>query len=228
MPDAPIDLPPELGLADWRRRVAELYADVRRIAARDPAAAHRLWRETRELLYRDHPQSPVRPVDRPAFRALHHQYDPSLRFEIMPDPLPWRPSAGDPGTAVTRGVAAGWIALPSSGEEDLRFRAVGRLTLPLPGGPRTLTLFWMEGYAGGLFLPFGDATNGGATYGAGRYVLDTAKGADLGPGRAAGTLVVDLNFAYQPSCAFDLRWACPLAPPENRLDIPIQAGERLA
>ena len=85
----------------------------------------------------------------------------------------------------------------------------------------------MRGYAGGLFLPFRDGTSGEATYGAGRYVLDTAKGADLGGDPAAGTLVVDLNFAFQPSCAFDPKWACPLAPPENRLGARIEAGERL-
>ena len=85
----------------------------------------------------------------------------------------------------------------------------------------------MRGYAGGLFLPFLDATSGDETYGAGRYLLDTAKGADLGGDPAGGTLVVDLNFAYHPSCAFDPRWACPLAPPGNRLALRVEAGERL-
>lgn len=104
---------------------------------------------------------------------------------------------------------------------------VGRVRLPLAGGDRTLTVSWLAGYADGLFLPFRDATNGVETYGAGRYVLDTAKSADLGGDATRRTLVVDLNFAYHPSCAFDPRWACPLAPPENRLDIRIEAGERL-
>ena len=85
----------------------------------------------------------------------------------------------------------------------------------------------MAGYAGGLFIPFRDATNGTETYGAGRYLVDSAKSADLGGDPATGTLIIDFNFAFQPSCAFDPRWACPLAPPENRLDIPIRAGERL-
>ena len=84
----------------------------------------------------------------------------------------------------------------------------------------------MAGYAGGLFIPFRDATNGTETYGAGRYLVDAAKSADLGGDPASGTLIVDFNFAFQPSCAFDPRWACPLAPPENRLDLPIRAGER--
>ena len=101
------------------------------------------------------------------------------------------------------------------------------MTLPLPDGAGTLALFWMRGYTGGLFLPFRDATSGEETYGAGRYALDTGKGADLGGDADAGTLVVDLNFAFQPSCAFDPKWACPLAPPENRLAARIEAGERL-
>ena len=86
----------------------------------------------------------------------------------------------------------------------------------------------MEGYAGGLFVPFRDATNGAQTYGAGRYLLDAAKSADLGGDHVRGSLVCDFNFSYQPSCAFDPKWACPLAPPENRLDIPVPAGERIA
>jgi uncharacterized protein (DUF1684 family) len=85
----------------------------------------------------------------------------------------------------------------------------------------------MAGYAGGLFVPFRDATNGAETYGAGRYLLDTAKSADLGAGAAPNSLVLDFNFAFHPSCAFDPKWSCPLAPPENRVDIRIEAGERL-
>jgi uncharacterized protein (DUF1684 family) len=100
------------------------------------------------------------------------------------------------------------------------------VTLALPGGPVRLPVLQLHDYAGGIFLPFGDATNGGATYAAGRYLLDTAKGADLGV-TGDGELVLDFNFAYQPSCAFDPRWACPLAPPESRLPIAVEAGERL-
>ena len=101
------------------------------------------------------------------------------------------------------------------------------MSLPFADGPRSLSVFWMAGYAGGLFIPFRDATNGTETYGAGRYLLDAAKSADLGPGAAPGSIVLDFNFAFQPSCAFDPIWACPLAPPENRLDLRIEAGERI-
>jgi uncharacterized protein (DUF1684 family) len=207
-----------LALADWRRRVGELYADVRAIAATDPAEAWEVWRAEREALYRGHPQSPVPAAERPAFRARHWPYDDTLRFELAVLPPPDAFGLGGLGAA---------LALPNSGAEVLSFQRVGAVELPLAAGPRRLALYWMAGYAGGLFLPFRDATNGGATYGAGRYLLDTAKSADLGGDPAAGTLVVDLNFAFHPSCAFDARWACPLAPPENRLDVAVEAGERL-
>ena len=67
-------------------------------------------------------------------------------------------------------------------------------------------------------------TSGRSTYGAGRYLLDTVKGADLGID--GPRLVLDFNFAYNPSCAYDPRFVCPLAPPPNRLAVPIEAGER--
>jgi uncharacterized protein len=203
-------------LADWRRHVSTLYADVRAMAASDPAVALAHWRAVRERLFREHPQSPVPRGQRASFRAEHFDHDPALRFEVTVEPAP--PPA--PGAFA--------LSLPNSGDADtLSFTRVGRIAVPFADGPRTLSVFWMAGYAGGLFIPFRDATNGSETYGAGRYLLDTAKGADLGGDPATGTLVVDFNFAYQPSCAFDPRWACPLAPPENRLDLPIRAGERL-
>ena len=85
-------------------------------------------------------------------------------------------------------------------------------------------VFWLADYAGGLFVSFRDASSGKETYGAGRYVLDTAKGADLGTD--AGGLILDFNFAYQPSCSYDERWSCPLPPRENWLTVPILGGER--
>ena len=203
-------------LADWRRQVAALYAEVRSLAATDPAAAFDRWRTVRERLFREHPQSPV-PVDaRVAFRALHFEHDPALRFEVEIEPAP--PPA--PGAFA--------LALPNSGEDALSFSRVGRITIPFADRPRSLSVFWMAGYAGGLFIPFRDGTNGSETYGAGRYLVDGAKSADLGGDPARNTLVVDFNFAFQPSCAFDPRWACPLSPPENRLDLPVRAGERIA
>jgi uncharacterized protein (DUF1684 family) len=91
----------------------------------------------------------------------------------------------------------------------------------------SLAVYWLEGYGGGLFLPFRDALAGRETYGGGRYLLDTVKGADLGTGDD-GRLVLDFNYAYNPSCAYDPRWSCPLAPSENRMRIAVEAGERMA
>ncbi|HET9614537.1 MAG TPA: DUF1684 domain-containing protein [Candidatus Limnocylindrales bacterium] len=214
-----------LALADWRRTVATLYADVRRIARDDVGAALDLWRTTREQLYGGHAQSPVPAADRPSFRARHFDPDPALRFEVVVEP----PEADRPdAVAPDLGFGGLQIELPVSAGGVMAFRRFGVVTIPFPDGPRRLEIYWMEGYAGGLFLPFRDATNGRETYGAGRYLLDAAKSADLGAGHAPGSLILDFNFAYQPSCAFDPKWACPLAPPSNRLDLEIRAGERLA
>lgn len=236
----------ELQLADWRRQVSDLYAEVRRLAAGDVAAALTVWREERERLYRDHPLSPVPVEVRRDFSSRHFEYDPTLRFEVVvqtgaspvgaavtplaPAPeVAWATPFGAPTSGAARAPLAAPLSLPNSGPDVLSFRRIGSVEIPLPvHGPRILSLFWMEGYSGGLFLPFRDATSGAETYAAGRYLLDTAKSADLGGDPARGSLILDFNFAYQPSCAFDPRWACPLAPPENRLDVPIRAGERIA
>jgi uncharacterized protein (DUF1684 family) len=74
-------------------------------------------------------------------------------------------------------------------------------------------------------LPFKDATSATSTYGGGRYLYDAIKGTDLGFGDPA---VLDFNYACHPSCAYNPRWVCPLAPPENVLDESVEAGERLA
>lgn len=207
-----------LELADWRRRIATLYAEVRELAASDPGVAWEHWCAVRERLYREHPQSPVPRAERASFPARYWPYDSALRFEVDVD------SAAPDGSSVRTATPR----LPMSAGATLDFTRVGRVSVPFPRGTRNLDLFWMAGYAGGLFLPFRDATNGRETYGAGRYLLDTAKGADLGGDPSDGRLVLDFNFAFQPSCAFDSRWACPLAPPENHLDLRVEAGERIA
>ena len=222
-------------LADWRRQISTLYAEVRGMAANDPAIALAHWRAVRERLFREHPQSPVPPEARATFRARHFDHDPALRSEVVLQPAPpagpgapTGPAARPSGLGAPTGPPGIALVLPQSGGEQLAFSRIGRIQFPLPGGPRSLSVFWMAGYAGGLFIPFRDATNGTETYGAGRYVIDSAKSADLGGDPARSTLIIDFNFAFQPSCAFDPRFVCPLAPPENRLDVPIRAGERLA
>jgi uncharacterized protein (DUF1684 family) len=100
------------------------------------------------------------------------------------------------------------------------FERVGVVHLP---GVGDLDVWWLASYGGGIFVPIRDRRRDGATYPGGRYVLDTVKGADLGGDN--GFLVVDLNFAYNPSCAYDPAWACPLAPPGNTVPVPVNAGE---
>jgi uncharacterized protein len=116
--------------------------------------------------------------------------------------------------------------IEASADGRYAFTRFGTVRFELDGDRCGLSLFWLEGYGGGLFLSFRDATSGKTTYGACRYLLDTVKGADLGT--EDGRLVLDFNFAYQPSCSYDPIWVCPLAPPENRLTVPVEAGERLA
>ena len=228
-----------LELADWRRRIADLNTAVRVKSANDPEAAWQLWRETREALFRDHPQSPVPAAKRSSFRAAHWPYDPKLRFDVRVTEESGSAEAEEAltGTGLealgSLGLAEPMLggftlSLPIStgGEQD--FTRIGHVEVPFREGARSLGLYWMSGYAGGLFLPFRDETNGRETYGAGRYLLDTAKSADLGAGADPQSLILDFNFAFHPSCAFDPKWSCPLAPRENRLNLRIAAGERLS
>ncbi|HEX8026540.1 MAG TPA: DUF1684 domain-containing protein, partial [Candidatus Limnocylindrales bacterium] len=216
-------------------RASDLYAYVREWSVTLPKHAWDTWRSTREELYRTHPMSPVPAAERQAFRAQHFQYDPSLRFEarVLPDQPEGGASTARTAPDADAGPGAGFggfgsLLLPVSTGGEQSFSRIGFVDVPFTSGYQRLGLYWMAGYAGGLFLPFRDATNGRETYGAGRYLLDGAKSADLGPGTRPDSLILDFNFAFQPSCAFDPIWSCPLAPPENRLDIRIEAGERLA
>jgi uncharacterized protein (DUF1684 family) len=194
-----------LALLDWRRQVAAMYGEVRAQLPRDPIAAHRYWRERRDELFRDHPQSPLHAEARRGFEGLaYYDYDARFAFTAAVRPL------AEKRSLVTTS-AGGTTAM-------VRFGAVD-----LPVG--TLEVMWLDTYGGGVFLSFTDATSGTATYGGGRYLLDTAKHAELGS--AGGALVLDFNFAYHPSCAYDPAWACPLSPPQNRLAAAVQAGERL-
>jgi uncharacterized protein len=197
-----------LDLLDWKRRVFGIYAETR--GTSDPQAAWTRWREGRDELFASHPQSPLPPEDRPSFTGLpYFDYDPAAR--VLADVAPAEPEHYD---------------IATSGEEEgtYGFTRFARATFQLDGQPCRLELYWLDGYGGGLFLSFRDGTSGSETYGAGRYLLDTVKGADLG--MEGARLVLDFNFAYNPSCAYDPRWVCPLVPPPNRLTLPIRAGER--
>lgn len=199
-----------LATADWRLRVFGLYEDVRGCAvAESPEAAHGVWRRGRDELFRSHPASALGDTAKESFTGLEvAPYDPAYRFEAVLD---------DDGAGEAMDVETGTDGV-------VPFRRLGTLALP---GLGKLALWKLASYGGGLFLPLRDGTAGtpGGTYGGGRYVLDTVKGSHLGEGRAAGSLVVDLNFAYNPSCAYDEAWACPLPGPDNRLDEDVRVGE---
>ncbi len=193
-------------LLDWKRRIFELYAAIRHET--DPQEAWLLWRWTRDELFGSHPQSPLDATARGRFGGLaYFDYDPAVRISASLETTETIP-----------------LEIMTSGPRPHRFVRFGSARFTLYGTPAALDLYWLEGYCGGLFLPFGDSSNGNETYGGGRYLLDTVKGADLG-GRD-GQLILDFNFAYNPSCAYDPRWVCPLTPPKNRLEPAVAAGEK--
>jgi uncharacterized protein len=198
----------ELELLDWRRQVAELYAAAR--AEQDPTRGHARWRTGRDRLFRTHPQSPLSAGDPLRETGLPYwPYDPALRFELE------LRSTAEVGRR---------LAVPGDEGDSTTMVLTGCVQLP-PPLDATVDVWWLDQYAGGIFLPLRDGTAGKESYGGGRYVLDTSKGADLGGD--FDHLVVDLNFLYHPSCRYDSRWLCPLAPPGNTISTPITAGERL-
>lgn len=116
--------------------------------------------------------------------------------------------------------------IETSTSDEMAFSRIGRLAFSYDGRELSLGAFWIQGYAGGLLVPFRDQTSGTESYGGGRYLLDTIKSADLGSDAVSSRVVLDFNYAYSPSCAYDPQWTCPLAPPENWLPIAVRAGER--
>jgi hypothetical protein len=199
-----------LDLADWRRRVAAMYAALR-ADRRAPQVRLVTFRAGKDRLFAEHSSSPVPEERRATFRGLAYwRHDPALSVHARLEP--------DPEAAPTE--------VPRSGEgPGMAFSRIGWVGFVVNGAEQRLAVYWLNEYAGGIFIPFRDATSGRETYGGGRYLWDSAKGADLGS--EGDTLVLDFNFAYHPSCVYDERWSCPLAPQENWLSVPIAAGERL-
>lgn len=196
-----------ISLAGWRRNVAELYAAVR--ASDDPVLAWYTFVDGRNNLFKEHTQTPLNAQNRNGFKGLpYYDYDQNLRtmgrinYNVEPDVF--RVELQDDGI--------------------LQYRRVATVHFRFNTRPLQLSLFWIMGYGGGLFLPFKDGTSGQETFGGGRYLYDTIKGADLGA--YWETITLDFNFAYNPSCAYNDAYSCPLAPQENQLPIEIKAGEK--
>lgn len=196
-----------LEVADWRRRVHALYTRVRETP--DAAAAHAIWKSGRDDLFATHPSTPLLPEGRPSFTGLPiTDYDPAWRFELEIVPGEERHMDVETGT-----------------DGVVPFELLGSVTVPEVG---SLDIWRLSSYGGGIFVPVKDLLHGkhGGTYGGGRYLLDTVKGADLGrEGPDGSAWVIDLNFSYNPSCAYDPAWACPLAPLGNRVSAEVPVGE---
>jgi hypothetical protein len=196
----------DLSLLDYRRRAFELYRAVRE--GGDGPETHAAFRAARDELFRAHPQSALDTAQKAAFTGLrYYAYDPAYRVVAQVDTMV------EPETLN--------VELGENGH--FSYRRLGKVRFELPTGAGVLSLFWITGYGGGVFLPFRDATNSDTTYGGGRYLYDTIKGADLGA--TLTEMVLDFNYAYNPSCAYNPRWVCPLSPPENRLPFAVPVGE---
>jgi len=204
-----------LDLYDFRCRVASLYRvrNEATLAGEDPAAILQRFREQRDQLFAHHPQSALDEEQRRSFNGLcYFPYHPAFRFEVVID----------------TDVAPTRLEVTMNASETMMMTTVGHVHFNVEKEPVTLSIYWLDIYGGGLFLPFRDTTGPQESYGGGRYLFDTIKGSDFLSLPASGKLmsiVLDFNYAYNPSCAYNYRWVCPLAPAENRLAVPIRAGE---
>lgn len=198
-----------LDLLDYRRRVHAHYAQLRNaeLSLREHCEE---FRRARDELFALHPQSALSAEQKTYFKGLdYYTYDPAWRFVVEVD----------------RDVDPEVFEIPLIDDGLFWMQRIAKVHFSLDGKAQSLALYWVLGYAGGLFLPFRDASrHNGETYGGSRYLLDTIKGADLGTEK--GKLILDFNYAYNPSCAYSSRWDCPLAPQENWMDIAVSAGEK--
>jgi len=145
-------------------------------------------------------QSPLTPTQKTKFAGLiYFPENPGLRLELALEEFPVK----EEGHIQT-----------STGDVQV-YQRLGRIEFSVNGEAAALTIFSNDH---GYFLPFVDSLAGSETYPAGRYVEPE----DIGDGK----LLVDFNYAYNPYCAYNERWSCPLTPFENRLKVPIHAGEK--
>ncbi|MEM8861215.1 MAG: DUF1684 domain-containing protein [Chloroflexota bacterium] len=198
-------------ITDWRRTVSATYADIRQHNS-NPHSLQEAWgrfRRTRDDLFAHHPMTPLTAEQRENFSTIpFYDYDPDYAV--------WG----------TMNIDVEAYTLDAQLEADglFKYTRVAEIAFELKGEKYLLNMFMIEGYGGALYLPFADATNGQTTYGGGRYLYDAIKGADLGS--KGDQILFDFNFAYNPSCAYNYFWSCPLPPAENRLPISIEAGEK--
>ncbi len=165
------------------------------------AAALTEQRRQKDRFFKTHPQSPLTPAQQAAFDGLRwYPPNPALDLEVTAEPFAEQLSVQVQTTSGTVQTFLRW----------------GQFTFEVDGQPARLTLY-QASY--GFFLPFADSGAGVETYPAGRYLEPE----HLGGGR----FHVDFNLAYNPYCAYNDGWTCPITPPENRLKAAIRAGEML-
>jgi uncharacterized protein (DUF1684 family) len=164
-------------------------------------------RAQKDAAFRTAPTSPIPVAERAAFSGLRY-FKPDAAYRAV--------------ARLTR--AAGLVPLPlalTGGSADAYVRW-GTAEFELGGRPQKLVLLQKQGETKELFLPFTDATNGQQTYGGGRY-LDLPV-----PAPEATEITLDFNAAYSPFCAYNHAYSCPKPPADNRLTVPVLAGEQLA
>jgi uncharacterized protein (DUF1684 family) len=162
------------------------------------------FRAAKDRAFRRLSESPLTPSQRRGFTGLaYFPENPNLIVEAKME------IADDEGEEVM---------LETSTGDTTTYRRAGIVRFAVDGQPTRVTLFAAD-ERDELFLPFRDATAGTETYGAGRYLEVSLPGDD-------GRVVVDFNYAYNPYCAYNGDWSCPLPPVENWLSVPIRAGEK--
>jgi uncharacterized protein (DUF1684 family) len=165
------------------------------------------WRATKDQFMQRSPDSPIPPEQRAAFPPLSY-------FPVEPE---YRVPA-----SLTVARTDEVIEIPTSRGERRPHNRVGQLSFTLKGRMLTLTAFVEVGQQdmNHLFVPFGDLTNGTETYPGGRY-LELER-------TPTGIYDLDFNRAFHPFCYYNPKYDCPYPPRENRLTIPIRAGERMS
>lgn len=159
------------------------------------------FREQKDEFFRTSPQSPLTSEQKGNFEGLRYfPENEDLRLELNDAKFE------DPEQ----------IQIQTNTGEIQTYERYGKVEFEVEGKSASLTIFENEN---GLFLPFVDSLAGDQTYGAGRY-LDPHELPD-------GKLLLDFNMAYNPYCAYNANWSCPLTPPENRIEVPIRAGEKV-
>jgi uncharacterized protein len=162
------------------------------------------FRQHKDEYFQDGANSPVPVQDLEGFSGLDYfEENEALGFSLQIDTE--SPGAGE------------IVVLDTSDGQQVEFLRAGRVTFPVDGRKVCLSVL-KDLDRGRYFVPFTDATTGKTTYDGGRY-LDPQVDRD-------GKLQLDFNYAYNPYCAYDEGWSCPLPPEENALDVPIEAGEK--